>query len=653
MSGIIWGIIDFKNNNLPEDKGIQMMQSMKKYKIDKYRHLSEKNIFLGCGIQYLTKESMREILPFKDSENDLIITADAIIDNREEILKELNMCDKSVGDFTDSEYILMCYKKWGQDCTSHILGDFAFAIWDNKKKELFCARDHIGRRTLYYYNYENIFAFCTLSESLLHTVYKKPRLNERWIADFLALYGGLHVSEDEETIYENIKQVQAAHNILVTQNKITKKKYWNPLVNVKEFKFSNDEEYKEKFLNIYNQAVKCRLRGLGEIGLMVSGGLDSSSVAALAANQLKSQKKKLKTFTSIPLKKLRRADTEHEIFDESEYVNELKNFVGNMEVNFCDFNGENSYEVIDDLIDIYEQPYKVVESSYYINNIAKLAAEENCRIVLKGQYGNVTISRGDFFTHAKTLFQKGKIPQLLNEINDACKMHKISKKRFTKAVLKSFEPYQLKKIKFYLKNPRYDSLKTSPINKEFALKWNVEKRLSKLGFNIPVSKVENEKESRKYYVNDIVNSHVFVANAKLALKNGIIFRDPTADVRIIEFCLRVPTEQYVRGGVDRRLIRYSMKGLIPESIRMNIDQRGVQASDWIDRLKPIWNEVYDDMYKSVNKSEVEKYFDVDKLNSLLKDLKDGIEFSDSSKVITLLEALIFSKFIDKYNKNLI
>lgn len=484
----------------------------------------------------------------------------------------------------------------------------------------------------------------------MHIIYKGEKLNEKWIADFLALDNGYCVSECEETIYENIKQLKPANNILVTENEFIKRKYWNPLSNIKEFKFSNDDECKEKFLHVYNEAVKCRLRGLGDIGLMVSGGLDSSSVAALAANQLKKEKKILKTFTSVPLKESTRADTEYEIFDESKYVNELKDFVGNMEVNFCDFDGANSYDVIDELIDIYEQPYKVVESSYYINNIAKIAAKDNCRVVLKGQYGNVTISRGDFFTHAKTLFQKGKIPQLLNEINDACEMHKIPKKKFTKAVLKSFEPYILRKTKFYLKNPDYDPLKYSLINRQLAAKWNVNKRLNKLGFNLPISKVENEKQSKKYCINDVLSSYVFAVNAKIALKNGIIFRDPTADVRIIEFCLRVPTQQYVKGGVDRRLIRYSMKGLIPESIRMNIDQRGVQASDWLDRIKPIWNKIYRDIDYSINSLEVKKYLDVEKLNLLLESLKDGIELKDSSKVALLLEALIFSKFINKYKK---
>lgn len=650
MSGIVWGIINFNNEEVSEELGKSMMKLMQHYKIDNYRYIKNENVFLGCGLQYLTTESLNEILPYYDFKNKLIITADAIIDNRENLLSEFNLEDKEVEDFSDSEYILMAYKKWGNECTKYLLGDFSFAIWDENKQELFCSKDHLGRRTFYYCYDNSSFAFCTVCNPLFYVLGEKPNLNERWITDFLALFGGLHISEDEETIYSDIKQLQAAHIMIINRKGLKKQRYWNPLENAKEFKFKTDKEYSDALRNILTEAVKCKLRAKNDIGLMISGGLDSSSVAAIAAPLLKNKEMKLKTFTSVPVKNFAGSNNEHEINDESNDVIALQNFIGNMDINLCRFEGENSINVINNLLNIYEQPYKAIENSYNINNLAKAAGKSNCNVLLEGRYGNVTVSYGNFGTHAKTLFKKKRFIKLYREINDACKMHNIPKRQFTKGVLKTFLPYKIRVKRFLKRNPDYDRFRTSPVNEELIKKYNVNKRFDDKGFNVAVNRSMDLNEARKTIVDPITDSHVFVLNTKISLENGIIIRDPTADIRIIEFCLKVPTEQYVKGGINRRLIRNSMKGLIPESIRMNIESRGVQAADWIERLKPVWKESYKELEEAVNNKNIKKYINVNKLKKLLKETEDGISEEQSTEVLTLLETLIFSKFINKYNQ---
>ena len=592
MSGIIWGIIDLNEKQKQNELGKDMMKKIKHCKVDKYDYYINDNIFIGCGLQHITLESINEILPYNDDKSNLIITCDAIIDNRRELLYELELDKNNVDVFTDSQYILMAYKKWGKECSKHLLGDFSFVIYDEKHKEVFCSRDQIGRRTLYYYYKDNIFAFCTLCEPLLTVFKEKPVLNERWITDFLALASIIHVCEDEETIYKEIKQVQAAYNISIKINKFKKEQYWDPFVELKEFKFNNDDEYVDKFMKIYTEAVNCRVRGIKDIGLLVSGGLDSSSVAAISVDLLKKQGRKLKTFTSVPMEGFVDKKELYSINDESDYVRELSKFIGISDINFYRAEGKNSFNVIDELIEIFEQPYKIIDNSHWINSIGKLASDNNCKVVMKGQYGNVTVSFGDFFTHAKTLFYKGKIIKLFLEINDACKMHNMSRKKFTKTIFKTLLPYRIRKKKFIKNNPNYDRFETSPINKELIKKYNVKQRFDKLDLNIPIGKVTNLKEIRKLMVNRYVNSHVFSISTKISLENGIIFRDPTADIRVIEFCLRLPTEQFVKGGIDRRLIRNAMKGLLPEKIRMNIKESGVQGADCIQRLQPIWEKIY-------------------------------------------------------------
>src|SRR5690606_12469293 len=103
----------------------------------------------------------------KSANKRYIITADAIIDNRTELFDLLGIIKTNMSSITDSELILLAYEKWGYNCPQYLIGDYAFAIWDQVKKELYCARDVMGSRTLYYTMHSHMLAFCTIEMPLL------------------------------------------------------------------------------------------------------------------------------------------------------------------------------------------------------------------------------------------------------------------------------------------------------------------------------------------------------------------------------------------------------------------------------------------------------------------------------------------------------
>jgi asparagine synthase (glutamine-hydrolysing) len=153
----------FKNTQTDPGAGEAVMKELGKYQFDKSATISQDPVFFGCHLNWVTPESVHEILPFADDQAQLMITADAIIDNREELCELLSVSD---GNITDSQLILTAYQKWGVKCPEYLVGDFAFAIWDKEKEELFCARDHMGNRVLHYHNSSDLFAFATLMEPL-------------------------------------------------------------------------------------------------------------------------------------------------------------------------------------------------------------------------------------------------------------------------------------------------------------------------------------------------------------------------------------------------------------------------------------------------------------------------------------------------------
>ena len=644
MSGIIWGYL-YKNSEVKNRISYEMIDYMQEYKIDKYRRISYKNINFGCGLQYITDESLNEVLPYHDRKKKLIITADAIIDNRRELLEAFELKNSEISDLTDSEYILMAYSKWGEKCTEYLLGDYSFAIYDIEEDELYCATDHVGKRTFYYYDDYDIFAFCTVEKPLLPLVKCEEKYNERWLTDYFSLLGVIQNTECKETIYNEIYQLEPAHYLSINNINMITKCYWDPVNNSKPIVYKTENEYISEFLKIFSEVVNCRCRTRGQVGIRVSGGLDSSSVAVVAAQKLKKEGKKLHGYTSVPIPGFINNAKSYLIPDETHEVKELAKFCGNINANFYGFEHSNSFTNIDELIYILEQPYKIVENSTYIYEVTKVAAKNDCKVVLTGQYGNTTISFGDFLVHEKTLVSEGKLIKAIKEINSAGKTHNVSRKRLLKDVIKSFQSEKSVIKKELKKNPNYDRFENCPANRELIKKWNVNTRFDKEGYNMIASKCLTLNEIRHLRVNPEAFTQYRLFDTKLGLASGILNRDPTRDKRLIEFCLNIPSELFVKDGIDRYLIRKSMEGKLPDCIRMNLYKRGVQSADWIQRLIPIWEDIYKEIGEAIKDSEVLKYIDKDYVTSKYEEIEDLSIESDSYLIRMFLIIDIFYRYL--------
>jgi asparagine synthase (glutamine-hydrolysing) len=253
------------------------------------------SVGLGHRMLWTTPESLHEKLPLSNKTGDLTITADARIDNRDELILVLNFNGRPRETITDSELILTAYEKWGDKCPEKLLGDFSFAIWDKRKQTVFCARDHMGVKPFYYYHSDNVFVFASEIKALL-SLSEVPRyLNEVKVADYL-----MSTLEDKtNTFYKKIFRLPPAHLKTADNKRIPVQPYWS-LDPLRELKLSSDEEYAEAFRNLFKKSVHCRLRSAFPIGSMLSGGLDSSSIVCMARHLLSQNGGgKLHTFSAV------------------------------------------------------------------------------------------------------------------------------------------------------------------------------------------------------------------------------------------------------------------------------------------------------------------------------------------------------------------
>ena len=319
---IIYGLTYRNGKPVSQSTTEYMRNKLSSYKLDALRSLNVENGIFWCGAQNITPESLLEELPCYGTHNRFALTADAILDNRKDLLYIFNIPKSEWNTTTDSDLIMLSYNKWKEDCPKYLVGDFAFVIWDTDRREIFGARDHVGKRTFYYHLSDSVFTFCTVMRPLLQLENCSNKLNDNWIADYLSLSTLVHEIDCTKTIYKDIQQLLPGHCFKLNNNSMTIKKYWNPGVRP-ELKYKSDFEYIEAFREVFIEAVKCRLRSNGGVGIMLSGGLDSSSVATLAASHLKCLNKSLKAYSFIPVSDYIDWLPKDRIASERDYVEEI------------------------------------------------------------------------------------------------------------------------------------------------------------------------------------------------------------------------------------------------------------------------------------------------------------------------------------------
>ena len=232
-------------------------------------------VALGSQLFRTTPEAQFEVLPYRNASLRLVLTADAKLDHREELILSLKDVLRDAtpdfsrhprSDFTDSELIAAAYRHWGRQCLDYLEGSFAFAIWDEKEQVLFCARDHFGVRPFYYHWLPGRrFAFASEVGPLLALPDTPERLNESRVADFMLDF------EDDRTAtyYQNILRLPPSHFIEVRDGRPTLACYWSPDPE-RELHLASDREYADAFREHFEAAVSKDMRS----GVPLGGSIE-------------------------------------------------------------------------------------------------------------------------------------------------------------------------------------------------------------------------------------------------------------------------------------------------------------------------------------------------------------------------------------------
>ena len=551
---------------------------------------SDGAVGLGHRLLHTSSESLFEKLPLVRSLSGLAITADARIDNRSELIKALGLADRPSNQTPDSELILAAYERWGNRCVERLLGDFVFVIWDGRNQQLFCARDHFGVKPFFYHRSDGLFAFATEAKALFAIPDVPCTLNETRVGDFLT-----GTFEDKEiTFFKNVFRLPPAHSLTVRPDGVQLRCYWQ-LDSGIEIRRSSDEEYAEEFLSIFTEALRCRLRSEFPLGVMLSGGLDSSSVACLARDLMsQTGQGKLHTFSAV--------------FDgipecnERSYIETVLRTEG-FDPHFLHADLLSPYAAFDSVLEELGEPFHrlnitLQRSSYQI------AAGAGVRVMLDGLGGDGVISHGTAFLWE--LAQTRRWAEFGEQLNGLARnfewdrskmMHsyvaphlfETMKRGQWRALVSDYAriPFHMDCgiPQFYLEygfRPLGRRLKRmfgkpsapdnftrgvdSIINPHFAQSISLEDRQRQIRALYP-SGGKTERGSHYAQLTSGRTALTVEEFGRVASPFHVEVRYPHYDKRLVEFCFGLPPEQKLHQGWSRMILRRAMKGVIPEEIR--------------------------------------------------------------------------------------
>jgi len=505
---------------------------------------------LGHRMRWTTPESLHESLPFSRPSERLAITADARLDNREDLIASLNVTDHAI---SDSTLILLAYDRWGDTCPEKLLGDFAFVIWDGRRQALLCARDPMGVKPFYYHHQpDRFFAFASEIKALLCLAEIPRRLNEERVADYL-----VPILEDmEATFFRDIVRLPPGHRLLLDSRGLALQRYWS-LDPSREMRLDSDEAYAEAFRSLFSDAVRAGLRSAYPVGSLLSGGLDSSSITCTARSLIaKNGGKPLHTFSAI-------FDDVPEC-DERQFIKHVVD-QGGLDAHYVRADRLSPLTDLDRVLWHEDEPF-YAPNLYMHWGLFKSAQEQSVRVLFDGFDGDSTVSHG--MATLTELASSGRWIALAAELIGMSRHGRRSGWDGLRSyVIGPMLPDSMRRAwRSLRRRPVERSEGNSTIRSEFADRIGLAERLHYWqGDRRKPAHTAREEHYRRLTWGVIPFALEVVDRAAAAF--SIEPRYPFFDRRLVEFCLALPPEQKLHKGWSRVVLRRAMAGTLPAVIQ--------------------------------------------------------------------------------------
>jgi len=624
VSGIA-AVLNLDGAPVPPSEIERMANVLKPYGPNRQRSLIRKNAAFVACLHHLTPEDQFERQPLCVGDR-LVIVFDGRIDNRGELAEVLGLTSRQLASMPDSALVTQLYQRSGEQAFARILGVFTIIIADLQNGQLICARDQMGLRVLHYHLSDQHFAVATNPDALFALSWVPRVLNRDKVADTLVQRG----LNGETTYYRDIYRILPGYLLRIQGTKLSKSQFWDPEA-IPDVRFKSDQDYLEAFQERLNDAVRVRLRGRRPPSALITGGLDSSSICVVAADLLAAKGQELHTYTAVPEDGFKKQEIRGLYFDERPYVRQVAEMNPSIVPHFIPPSKGPMLEKIAEQIRIGGAPSGGILNGLWVMDIFAEARSAGHEVMLGGDMGNITISYSGLALFPE-LLMRGRWWRLFEELKAAGYRRK---RMLRTCTIAPFIPAPIfRRYKSWRRGGRPPWDNFSAIHPQFAAQSGVIERAAREFLPFDARPGRNGKMER------IDAFHTFSQTAdwfaRLRAIYGIDSRMPAFDRRLVEFCIGIPEDQYLRNGCDRWLIRRAMKGRLPEAIRMT-KSRGAQSADWFPRLTRERERISKEISRLTENPDVSSMIDLPRLAALLDKWPDQEppEFNGQSYPLSL------------------
>ncbi len=514
-------------------------------------------VALGHAMLRTTPEAIGESQPLVDEQAGLALAMDGRVDNRDELKELLERQGLRLTGNTDAEIVLRAYQCWDEESPAKILGDFAFALWDRRKRQLFCARDFASVQPFYYYLDDRSFICASEPQQILVDPAVPREPDEKVIGVYLS---GM-LMDPAATIYRDIRRLEGGCSITVRPGKIDRRRYFD-IDAAKKIRYRTDEEYAEHFESLFKQAVRCRLRNIDGVAAELSGGLDSSLVVGTVQRLLRGGVSPAARFETFSIK------FDHPQADERGFIGDVAAMWG-LETNWS----APFYAKYPDYVaDIRRYRYLGCRPNSTMDTLMHRAMRERgYRVVLTGQGGDQWFSGSpDCFADLLCDFRLVELFRLLR--GEAAYPTRVLGGQGPLALLlrRTLWPLVPPQPKFLFNQLRGVRLVPPFVSPDFARRLDLERVR-----NTPTRQLSglNLSQRTMYQVLNLgISIHLAELNERECAFAGLEGRHPFYDRRIIEFAFAIPEDQRCRPRETKYVMRQAGRGVLPESVRQRRDK---------------------------------------------------------------------------------
>jgi asparagine synthase (glutamine-hydrolysing) len=615
VSGIA-GIIRFDGVPVEPAQIAKLTGAMINRGPDGTHHWIKASVALGHCMLRTTPESVEEVQPVTSKDKSVVLVMDGRLDNREELLQSLQSTGMHVRSRTDPELVLGAYQLWGADSPRYLLGDFAFAAWDARRQELFCARDHFGIKPFHYFSGETFLAFASDEEAFLQLSDVPREPNEDrvagWLVPIFSLYGF------DESNLKGIVKLPPGKTLAVrcTGEKVIST-YWQ-LKPQEEIRFSSDADYEEAFRTVFTEAVRRRMRCLRNPALMLSGGIDSATVAG-AAHNIVSQ------MPSVSL------HTYSMVWDGSSPAPELEALTETRNIRTIIKGHEQHAQLIavpslggtisvDDLKEAaFTNAHPVAYSILPLEMLYLAASRSGHKIMFDGVDGDTATYAPVRYT--SSLLRSGAWREFWAETGQALENHTYLRHQSLPTLLGKnawdvFAPSTLKRLKRRISTTAVLAFRSSLINPDFAKKIRLAEKLRAWQADDRNFHLLSEQERHIRALFPVTIALGAEGVDLVASRYGIEPRHPWTDKSLIEFYVRLPLRYKVHRGWTKYLVRKATAPWLNHAVRWYTGKFSLGELLWYPLQKASFREIMTSLSRAGG--PIGQYVDMGRVSVLLE-----------------------------------